>query len=233
MPNWVRNTICIKGNENDVMAMINDGLANSNEKSFELDHFTEAVDHLVANGKSKRLSTEEGKITLKNGLTLRTFLPIPDTYLLYDTTNHPELYPDAVEEQKSKYGIVGWYDYNCETLGCKWDSDVEIFEFTHNKNSKTCYIQLFCDTPWSPPKEWIQTLIEKYHLEICLLTIDEGYMFCFYECINDGDGRDCLGDFEELWNNETIDDEDYGFKCEELEEKIEMEFYDFVHKKLF
>ena len=76
---------------------------------------------------------------------------MPETFKKYDTTNHPngkglrvgkkidkdddstiitkeliEEYKQATREQKELYGVVGWYDFNLQTFGCKWDCEVYV-----------------------------------------------------------------------------------------------------------
>lgn len=149
MPNWTFNTITITGN--------NDAI-----KKFK----TDAVKH-------------------KDGtLSLSSWMPIPETFLKYDTTNHPngeglkvgdkwwdglgphgdkvvteeliEEFKQATKEQAEKYGVVGWYDYNVKTFGCKWDSEVAI------ESEGDGRITLTADTPWSAPNKWLRTLSKNY-----------------------------------------------------------------------
>lgn len=117
-------------------------------------------------------------------LFLSSWMPTPETYGKYDTTNHPygeglvvgkelftglldlngtiiteeliEEYKQATKEQKEKYGAVGWYDYNKMTFGCKWDSEVEVESESDEE------IILTTDTPWNAPDNWLIKLSEKY-----------------------------------------------------------------------
>ena len=149
MPNWTYNEIVVKGEKKN------------------LDKFmADAIRH------------ENGQ------LSLSSWLPIPETYLKYDTTNHPdgkglkvgekwwdglgdhgdqlvteeliEEFKQATTEQREKYGVVGWYDYNLHTFGCKWDSEVDVGPETDNE------ILLYSDTPWSAPEAWFRTISKKY-----------------------------------------------------------------------
>ena len=75
-------------------------------------------------------------------------VPCPETFLKYDTTNHPdgkwlnigypaepfdedspivteeliEEYKKATREQMELYGVVGWYDWNRKNWGTKWNA---------------------------------------------------------------------------------------------------------------
>lgn len=148
MPNWTYNRIAVKGEKKN------------------LDKFM-----------SDAIRSEAG------GLSLSSWLPIPETYIKYDTTNHPdgkglevgeewydghgdhhqlvteeliEEFKKATAEQREKYGVVGWYDYNLATFGCKWDSEVEVESEGEEE------ITLTADTPWSAPEQWLRTISAKY-----------------------------------------------------------------------
>lgn len=147
MPNWTFNTITIKGESEALAKMLNDAVKD-----------------------------EDGNIKLSS------WFPIPETFLKYDTTNHPngarfavgeeywdglghkgimteELlneYKQATKEQKERYGVVGWYDYNCKYLGCKWDCDVDI-----RTEEKDCIV-LHTDTPWTAPTAFLYRMSKRY-----------------------------------------------------------------------
>lgn len=119
----------------------------------------------------------------ENGkLYLSSWIPIPETFKKYDTTNHPngerleigkpirfweedsptvtqeliDEYKVATKEQMEQYGVVGWRDYNCMTYGCKWDSRLEVESQVDGE------LTLFCETPWSPPCNFFHTMSERY-----------------------------------------------------------------------
>lgn len=110
-----------------------------------------------------------------------SWFPIPETYIKYDTTNHPngeylkvgrpiswekgspiateeliEEFKKATAEQKEKYGAVGWYDWNVMTYGCKWDSDFKPVRTDDDKLAITVY------TPWFAPKPFLQKMSNRY-----------------------------------------------------------------------
>ena len=112
---------------------------------------------------------------------LTSIVPMPETYLKYDTTNYPdgknlqigkpaswsknapivteeliEEYKQATKEQREKYGTVGWYDWNCKYLGCKWDA-----EFSLNHSQGDLITDVF-DTPWRSPDKAFIALSKKY-----------------------------------------------------------------------
>ena len=150
MPNWTFNTITVKGSKEN------------------LDKFMTDAERY---GEDKHLS-------------LSSWMPTPETFRKWDTTNHPngeglkvgdkwwdglgshgdevvteeliEGFKQATKEQREKYGVVGWYDYNVKTFGCKWDSEVEVLSEGEEE------IILTSDTPWSAPETWLRTLSKNY-----------------------------------------------------------------------
>lgn len=157
MPNWTYNTIRVEGSKDSLTKFMTDGLANAHKPEKEGDN---------------------------PQLSLSSWIPTPETFLKYDTTNHPdgkglkvgekwwdglgshgdkvvteeliEEFKQATKEQAEKYGVVGWYDYNVKTFGCKWDSEVRV------ENIGDTEINLSADTPWSAPEKWLRTISEKY-----------------------------------------------------------------------
>ena len=147
MPNWVFNQITIKGKTENIERFLSDSNKNQNGK-----------------------------------LSFSSWIPVPETFEKYDTTNYPngeglevgkpsrpweedspivtgeliEEYKAATKLQAEQYGVVGWYDYNLETYGCKWDSRVEVKSHTDDG------LILICDTPWSAPTNFFITMSNRY-----------------------------------------------------------------------
>ena len=187
MPNWTYNNILIKGEKKNLDKFMNDAIRN-----------------------------EDGN------LSLSSWLPIPETFEKYDTTNHPdgkglevgkrlrsweddspivteeliEEYKQATKEQKEQYGVVGWYDYNVKTFGCKWDSEVVL-----EKNTDT-EIVLSAETPWSAPNNWLRTISKKYPELIFHLHAD--YEEGFWMDLEFTDGLEAEKGFGEI----VFDDEE-------------------------
>ena len=193
MPNWTYNRIAVKGEKKN------------------LDKFM-----------SDAIRSEGGD------LYLSSWLPIPETYRKYDTTNHPdgkglkvgeewydgfgshggqlvteeliEEFKKATAEQREKYGVVGWYDYNLATFGCKWDTEVEV-EYEGEEE-----VALNTDTPWSAPEQWLRTISAKYpELTFNLYAqYEEG----FWEEMDFRNGRKAeIGSGEADWYDEEEDSE--------------------------
>ena len=157
MPNWTYNSIRVEGSKDSLTKFMTDGLTNAHKPENDGDN---------------------------PQLSLSSWIPTPETFLKYDTTNHPngkglkvgdkwwdglgphgdkvvteeliEEFKQATKEQAEKYGVVGWYDYNVKTFGCKWDSEVRVDSINDTE------INLSADTPWSAPDKWLRTISEKY-----------------------------------------------------------------------
>lgn len=146
MPNWTNNRILVKGSYEALEKMMDDAV-----------------------------------ITKNGTYHFGSWFPIPETYIKYDTTNYPDgrglkigkpsswakdspivtqelidEYKKATKEQKEKYGVVGWYDWNVENYGCKWDS-----EFCPTYISDDV-IEINVDTPWSAPRPFLLKMSNRY-----------------------------------------------------------------------
>ena len=199
MPNWTYNSIRVEGSKDSLTKFMNDGLANARKPENEGDN---------------------------PQLSLSSWIPTPETFRKYDTTNHPdgkglkvgdkwwdglgshgdkvvteeliEEFKQATKEQAEKYGVVGWYDYNVKTFGCKWDSEVCVESINDTE------INLSADTPWSAPENWLRTISAKYpdltfHL---YATYEEG----FWEEMDFQNGREAeIGSGEYDWEEEEED----------------------------
>lgn len=227
MPNWSNNLIAFKGEESNILNMLNDALINSGEEKCE--SVGDAINSLHGNAKHK--GVENGEVIMEKGLRLRTFLPMPDIFLLYDTTNFPEKYEEMAAEQKEKYGVVGWYDYNLVTLGCKWDSELSLDSSFVSNGIAT--IVFFCETPWSYPENWLLALEEKYGVKAFICTKEEGGFYYFYGTLTDP--IDVLAKEEGLYKKyiKGVEEEDYDAyyeDCEELWNETINDFYRYVEE---
>ena len=211
MPNWSYNTVVLQGKKEAVHKFIKIGLENSNLQS--LNDIDKDWELLCKEGKTKvnahdinGSNGEVGTIEMETYLSARTFLPMPDTFLLYDTTNCPNAYPtEVVKEQKEKYGAIGWYDYNCLTLGTKWN-----FKLGENDEPTCCPIDGYedsyrivftCETAWSMPDQWLISINDLVpELFVGIMANEESgayYCVCY---VSDGD----LVDYAD-YTNETDD----------------------------
>lgn len=188
MPNWTYNRIAVKGDKKN-------------------------LDKFMADA----IRSEGGK------LSLSSWIPTPETYLKYDTTNYPdgnglivgeewydgfgshggqlvteeliEEFKKATSEQREKYGVVGWYDYNVMTFGCKWDSEVEVESEGEEE------VILSAETPWCAPEQWLRTISAKY--PELTFNLDAKYEEGFWEEMDFRNGRKTeLGSGEVDWYEE-------------------------------
>lgn len=130
-------------------------------------------------------------------ITLRSWLPIPDTFK-FDTVNEKrskkdnetneeyqkycEDYDAAVKYQNETYGVVGCREYNIKTLGCKYD--VQINEFgtiCQRYGGENVYLNFSFFTPWCPPDVWLKTLIKEYpNLSFDLDAVEPNNAFIYH-----------------------------------------------------
>ena len=194
MPNWVNSCFSLQGSKDTIHNFIKLGLTNSNletsndiEKDFEKLLKKATTKTVIGKGTGK----EVNDLTDEIFLSMRTFRPSPDTFLKYDTTNYAEFFKEEADKQRAEYGVVGWYDYNCLTLGTKWNAeltDCSLRAFDENPNY---YRFDFClDTAWNFPAAWCRYIKEKFpDIVIKFYSIEESN--CFH----------CFGFFEEEGEN--------------------------------
>ena len=113
-------------------------------------------------------------------------------------------YDRAVKYQKENYGCVGWYDYNCKTLGTKWDAEIEI-TILHNTNKLTA-LNLDCQTAWTYPDAWLKSISQDYpDLTIICYTSEEGGEYCGYFNTKEDKWIECFegGEIDEnkIWDD--------------------------------
>lgn len=169
MANVVYNYISVKGSAKDILSLINLGLKNSGVDELSADNadltaLKSAVKTLckkgtfrMGDGKPFEKGDVEQGIKVEKGVCFSTFLPIPDTFLKFDTTNHEDAFADEAAKQKKEYGVVGWYEYNCTFFGCKWDS---VFDriLVNQPDDDNYVVEMSVETPWSPPVEFVVRL---------------------------------------------------------------------------
>ena len=69
------------------------------------------------------------------------------------------------EEMTKKYGFKSLYDWNCDMWGTKWDIyECEVDSDRTSESDSFNYIYYRFDTAWSPPKEFLINICEKYPL---------------------------------------------------------------------
>lgn len=161
MPNWVYNKITIEGKNENIERFLSDSKKDQNGQ-----------------------------------MTFSSWIPIPETFKKYDTTNYPngkgleigksftfkkdrqvvtkeliDEYKAATKLQREQYGVVGWYEYNCLTYGCKWDCTLDVESKADNE------LILNCETPWNAPIQFFITISNRYPeltFNICSDSIENG-----------------------------------------------------------
>ena len=77
----------------------------------------------------------------------------PELILEYE--KHVRGYKRAKAYQQKKYGVVGWYDWNCENYGCKWDEKLDNWELQCERED-FIVLSARIETPWSVPMAFIE-----------------------------------------------------------------------------
>lgn len=213
MPNWVYGNYAIKGKKENILNFLNEGLKNSNEATKST--CREAFDELLIKAKTKvnkgdvfEFSPDKPKeIIFNNILSLDTFRPMPDTFLMWDTTNHEKGLKKQAKEQLKEYGVVGWYDYGIEVLrGTKWNAELNGFSLYECDDVAT--IKFTCDTAWSVPELWLRWVKETFKVNVLLCCNEESDAFnLFGELDNLIDYGDYLSDGD-CPKQEDYDNED-------------------------
>lgn len=97
-----------------------------------------------------------------------------------------------------EFGYKNWYDWNIGNWGTKWDVDAEIDEVSSIGEQ----VILSFESAWSPPRNAIALMAEKFHsLTIRHSYLEEGMCFVGYDLYKDG------GIAEEVYNEDPQTDE--------------------------
>ena len=190
MPNWTSNYLTISGTPDKVIAFLNKGLRNT--------------EHGEVHSADKIPTIPE------NTLSLRSWLPMPETFHKYDTTNThaadlivgeyayivnengvnekvlvtqeiKDAYTNAEREQLQTYGVIGWYDYNLKTLGCKWDCFIESIINAFTDENGDLVISFWIETPWTGCFDWTEAMAKE----------NPDLLFDHKFCNEGGDGVGC------------------------------------------
>lgn len=152
-------------------------------------------------------------IIIKNEVTFETFTPIPDTFLLFDTTNIDNYLDDlkmriAANHQKREYGCVGWYEYRSERLlGTKWNTTLNNLDLESDGDIYT--LTFHNDTAWTTPSLWLTHIKELFpRLAIFICAHEENNEYDFYCEIESGD-NDYTIDPDDIKRKKGESDDDY------------------------
>jgi len=153
----------------------------------------ETIDKFIAD--AKPLSEDE--LIEGNPFSFESWIPRPETFTDFDTTNHPDgkniqvgfdvdvcgirtkvttenldeivsKYKEATKHQKETYGVVGWYDWNCKYWGTKWNCGFDITPCSDTQ------IAINTQTAWAEPTPFFAEIARRYpDMEISILAHDE------------------------------------------------------------
>lgn len=160
----------------------------------------------------------DGKADENGVYSMNSWVAMPQTFIDYDTTNHPygeglkvgkpisyhddapicteetiEEFKKASKYQEDTYGVIGWYNWACAHWGTKWDADFSILCQTEER------IDFGFDTAWSLPTYFIETIAERYpNLTIRIYSHFEDSGNIAYEFEGGGEPTDMLIEFIDI-----------------------------------
>lgn len=164
MSSYVTNKVIIKGSKEQILAMLNYGIKRRKMRP-----------HKEISSACKAI---KDTLDTKQPFTLRSFLPMPKTFLKNDTENEYFKHIDAARYQKRKYGVVGWYCYNIKTLGTNYDNKFTDISF-EEVNDKENYIIFSVTTFNTPPIMYCEYIMNKFNVRVFLGSIELENNICF------------------------------------------------------
>lgn len=241
MANWVKNNTIIFGTKKQIINLLN--------KVSEVEVNSETAEQWNAEEWSEHI-----KQIASQNLTLRSWYQMPKTFIEWDTSNpktpferynfKSENLDDKITEynkycaqyeseklyQQEMYGVVGWYDYNMLTLGCKWNCKLDSFAFL-TMESNHILIELSTETPWSSPYAWFYNLIKDYDVHIVNYADEDGG---FFNDVTDYENGLVIYDvLKEIRNlGLDCDNENYYVKIAELQETAYQQMKEYILNKI-
>ena len=228
----IGSTIVLQGTKEAIHEFIKLGLKNSELEPS--DDIFKDFKLLLKEGKTKigvddycfeGDSTKAVDIKIVEKLSAYTFDPMPDTFHMYDTSDHPDAFPEAVKEQKKKYGIVGWYDYNCKFLGTRYNFEIAKPELSYDDKDKRCILRFYTN---ALHVAWCQRIKTKFP-EIGVFIRADADQGLMYDC-----GEITIGGFErwrdtdvpyfDSWQDGDECSEEFGSWEDEWKESFKADF---------
>jgi len=165
MPNWVSTTMYIDGKDSDKLLSIFRDCADNNKTVFDefvprpktySDYDTTNYSTYKDNGWRNLLEVgrplpEQGSVRTRSGKV---------------TKQYWRDFRKAEKEQKEKYGVVGWYDWNCKYWGTKWDAS-DLYVSPHDNHVDFM-------TAWSFPEPILEMIAKNYDVVIDGMFEEEG-----------------------------------------------------------
>jgi hypothetical protein len=78
------------------------------------------------------------------------------------------------EDRPADYDDGGWYDYNCNKFGTKWDVAIKMLNSIDITDEQ---IEIDCDTAWSPPGNFLKSLCKMYGVKVTIDYFEPGNNF--------------------------------------------------------
>lgn len=163
MPNWVNTEIILNNNteNNDVLTLMN--ILRKNDGLVPLANLDETYPECCLSSVVGRApecykydTTNYNATDIRNKMNagIKEFT---DRFGVVHELNEDFIkeWEDATEEQKS-YGAIGWYDYNVNTYGTKWDSHIDVTPSFRG-------VVMYVSTAWSPAEPVFEALAKLIH----------------------------------------------------------------------
>jgi hypothetical protein len=183
MPNWVSNTIRLTGSKPAIITFLNkaQNVKKINKSCSDEQFIKKVMDfnkYECSLSSWRKCPKTFENLDTTNDMRKRDSIDYDTHKPLFNSDEEYQQYckkfNNVVKYQKRKYGIVGWYDYHCHIWGTKWDSEVEI-KSIQKKDNVNFELEVFTDTAWAPPVEWLNYLNEQFpDLHITVSYVDEG-----------------------------------------------------------
>lgn len=138
MPNWVDNYITISGETEAVNAFM-----------------TKASEPYKTYGKGGQVELEDGTVKYDPELQREG---LEDSPLMFWNFIKP-----TEEEQVAYWNESGWYDWNIQHWGVKWDTnDCHKEEHSISEDGKTASVSYQFNTAWGYPEEVFNAMVEQH-----------------------------------------------------------------------
>lgn len=167
MPNWVRNIVTIKGDENEIEKF--QEKVKSDEMEFTFQNIIPMPEDLAieVSGKVKSAMTaiRRGKNALAEWFENENF------FSQKEKEEVVKIAKQAIENEK-KYGFTDWFGWTRVNWGTKWDADNVYFEFYKGQ------LVLEFNTAWTAPLPIYKKMAEMFpELSFSIIFADEDLGF--------------------------------------------------------
>lgn len=144
---------------------------------------------------------------------------------LDDYEKYSREYDEAVEYQRKIYGVVGWYDWGVKFRGTKWDANLTNWSVIDHGDELIIYTD--CETAWSYPSGWLETMQTRYPLLsfFCRAIEESG---CYNGFLSARNMSEWVENDTDVWTNardkvaeERGDDFDEDNEYEAIEDLVE------------